>query len=240
MGSMKTDAYVWLLAAVLLAVGANPVRAELPDHRIFAADGSRLLLWVSGERGRAEPELYAAKQLAARGVETWSLDPVNAYFLPQLPRSMDQLPVADLVEWLRAALARDKGVTVYAVSRAAVPLLRAAAALERRERERLCMLFAYPNLYTVAEPLAEPAYLDFRDLAGLRVHVLQPRRSAATPWLPGLLEHVAGQGATVDHAILENLREGWWMRETPTEFEIAQSRRMHELLLREMDEGGCR
>ncbi len=240
MRAMNTKHFAGVGLALVLALGVPAAHADLPEHRIFAAAGERLLLWVSSERGRTEPELHAAEQLAARGVETWSLDPVNAYFLPQLPRSMDAVPTPDMVEWLRAALARGKPVTVYAVARAAVPVLRAAAALAPAERARLCVMLAYPNLYTAAEPLAEPAYLDFGSLAGLRVHVLQPRRSAATPWLPGLLASLEAQGAVVRHAILENLREGWWMRETPTAFEVAEGRRMHELLLRELNEWGCK
>ena len=216
------------------------VRAELPDYRIFTAQGGRLLLWVASERGRAEPELKAARQLADQGVEVWSLDPVSAYFLPQLPSSMDAVSPQDLADWMRAAQASGKRVVVYAVSRAAVPVLRAAAALEPAERQRLCVMLMYPNLYTVAEPLAEPDFLAVGDLSGLRVRVLQPRRSAATPWLPGLLEHLTRQGATASHVILENLREGWWARETPTEFEIAESRRMDAMLLRELDNWGCK
>lgn len=237
---MNTKHFAGVGLALVLALGVPAAHADLPEHRIFAAAGERLLLWVSSERGRTEPELHAAEQLAARGVETWSLDPVNAYFLPQLPRSMDAVPTPDMAEWLRAALARGKPVTVYAVARAAVPVLRAAAALAPAERARLCVMLAYPNLYTVAEPLAEPEYLNFGSLDGLRVHVLQPLRSAATPWLPGLLDSLAGQGAVVRHKILENLREGWWMRETPTAFEVAEGRRMHELLLRELNEWGCK
>ena len=98
----------------------------------------------------------------------------------------------------------------------------------------------YPNLYTVAEPLAEPDYLDVGSLSGLRVRVLQPRRSAATPWLPGLLDHLTQRGATVSQVILENLREGYWVRETPTEFEMAESRRMDDMLLRELDTWKCK
>lgn len=236
---MNRNCLVQGFAALVFAWGAGAAQADLPEHRVFAAEGERLLLWVSAARGRAEPELHAAEQFAARGVETWSVDLVSAYFLPQLPRSMDAIPTQDMVDWLRAALARDKQVVVYAINRAAVPVLRATAALAPAERARLCVMLAYPNLYTVAEPLAEPEYLDFGSLAGLRVHVLQPRRSAATPWLPGLLDSLSAQGATVRHAILENLREGWWVRETPTEFEMAESRRMHELLLRELNEWGC-
>jgi hypothetical protein len=216
------------------------VRADLPDYQTFPAGGDQLLLWVTSERGRAEPEVQAAESLARQGVEVWSLDLVNAYFLPQLPSSMDRVPQQDLTDWMRTAVASGKQVTVYAVARAAAPVLRAAAQLDPALRERLCLLLMYPNLYTAAEPLAEPDYLDLGSLSGLRVKVLQPRRSAATPWLPGLMDHMAQFGASVAYEILENLREGYWARETPTDFEVAESRRMDAMLLRELNSGGCK
>ena len=219
---------------LVLAVLATSARAELPDYQVFPAQGTQLLLWVSSEGGRAEPEVQAAQKLAAQGVEVWSLDPLSAFFLPQLSRGMDAVPQQDLADWLRAALASGKRVTVYAVARAAVPVLRAAALLDRAQRRRLGVVLMYPNLYTVAEPLAAPDYLDVGALTGLRVRVLQPRRSAATPWLPGLVAHLKSRGAKVEPVILENLRERYWARETPTEFEVAASRRMDGLLLREL------
>jgi hypothetical protein len=215
-------------------------RADMPDYRAFPAEGAHLLLWVASERGRAESELQAAQLLAERGMAVWSLDPVSAFFLPQLPSSMDAVPAQDMADWLRAAQAGGKRVVVYAVSRAAVPVLRAAALLQPVERQQLCVLLMYPNLYTVAEPLAAPDFLDVGSLSGLQVRVLQPRRSAATPWLPGLLDHLARHGALVSQVILENLREGYWMRETPTEFEVAESRRMDAMLLRELNDWGCK
>jgi hypothetical protein len=215
-------------------------RADMPDYRAFPAEGVHLLLWVASARGRAEPELQAAQQLAERGMAVWSLDPVSAYFLPQLPSSMDAVPAQDMADWLRAAQAGGKRVVVYAVSRAAVPVLRAAALLQPVERQQLCVLLMYPNLYTVAEPLSAPDFLEVGSLSGLPVRVLQPRRSAATPWLPGLLDHLARHGASTSQVILENLREGYWMRETPTEFEVAESRRMDVMLLRELNDWGCK
>lgn len=216
------------------------VHADLPDYQVIPAKGERLLLWVSSERGRAAPELLAAQKLAAQEVEVWSFDPVGAYFLPQLPSSMDQLPQQDLVDWLHAALGSGKSVTVYAVARAAAPILRAAAQLDEAQRQRLCMLLMYPNLYSVAEPLDEPKYMDRVALSGLRVHVLQPRRSAATPWLPVLLAYLSQSGARVSHAILENLREGYWARETPTDFEVAESHRMDAMLVGQLNTLGCK
>jgi hypothetical protein len=216
------------------------VQADLPDHQTFPAKGNQLLLWVTSERGRTEPEVEAAEKMAKQGVEVWSLDLVNAYFLPQLPSSMDRVPQQDLTDWLRSAQASGKRVTVYAVARAAAPVLRAAARLEPAQRDRLCLLLMYPNLYTSAEPLAEPDYLDFGSLSGLRVKVLQPRRSAATPWLPGLIDHLTQLGATVGQEILENLREGYWARETPTDYEVAESQRMDAMLIKELNTWGCK
>ncbi len=228
----------WVLLGLWLS--AFTAHAGMPDYQVFPATGQRLLLWVASERGRTGPELDAARKLAAQGVEVWSLDPANAYFLPQVPSSMDALPVQELAAWLRSAQAGGKQVMVFAVARAAVPVLRAAALLGPEPRSRLCVMLMHPNLYTTAEPLDEPAYLDLGDLSGLRVRVLQPRRSAATPWLPGLLDHLARQGATVSDAILENLREGYWAREVPTDFEIAEGRRMGDMLLRQLDAWGCK
>ena len=178
--------------------------------------------------------MKAAQELAAQGVEVWSLDAVNAYFLPPLPHSMDAVPRQDIANWLHAALATGKQVGVFAVARAAVPVLTAASQLEPDQRARISVLLMQPNLYTVAEPLAAPDYLDVGDLSGLRIRVLQPRRSAAMPWLPGLLHHLDMHGATASHEILENLREGYWAREAPTDFEVAEGRHLGSLLLHEL------
>src|SRR3569623_1896647 len=98
---------------------ALTAHAGLPDYQVFPAAGQRLLLWVASERGRTAPEHAAAQQLAERGVSVWSLDPANAYYHPQVPSSMDALPVQYLAAWLRTAQARGKHVTVFAISRAA-------------------------------------------------------------------------------------------------------------------------
>lgn len=233
---------VLALLALLLAVMAwpFPVRAALPDDQRHPAKGERLLLWVSYERGRAPAEARATEALAAAGVEVWSLDPVNSYFLPQLPRSMDAVPAEDMADWLRAALATGKRVTLYAVGRAAVPSLRGLAALPPDERAALCVMLMYPNFYREAEPLAEPEYLEFGSLAGARIRILQPRRSAATPWLEGRMAALQEAGAAVSAVVLENLRENFWARESPTEFETAEGRRLDAVLLREMESWGCR
>lgn len=240
----RLDLRLGLVALFLLGLGLTGpygiARASLLDDQRYPASGERLLLWVSSERGRDALEASAAEALSAAGVAVWSLDPSSSYFLPQLPRSMDAIPAQDVANWIRAALASGKKLTVYAVARSAVPVLRALAMLKPAERSAICVILMYPNLYSVAEPLAEPDYLVLDALDGATIRVLQPRRSAATPWLPGLVETLRGRGAAVDTTMLENLRERFWARETPTEFEIAEGRRLDTLLLREMESCGNR
>jgi hypothetical protein len=234
---------IGLLAILLLMAGVTGplgiAAAALLDDQRYPASGDRLLLWVSYERGRAAAEVSAAEALAEAGVEVWSLDPTSSYFLPQLGRSMDVVPQEDVADWMRTALASGKQVTIYAVARAAVPVLRGLAALEPAQRAAICVMLMYPNIYREAEPLAEPDYLDFGSLEGVRIRILQPRRSAATPWLPGRLEALQKLGATVSAVILENLRENFWAREAPTEFEMSEGRRLDAVLLREMESWGC-
>lgn len=225
---------------LLLAVAALDARAAQPEAQVFPATGERLLLWVSSEYGRNASELDGARQLAARGVEVWSLDPLDAYFLPPAPASMEHVPVAELVAWLRAARAGGKRVTLYAVGRAAAPMLRAAAGLEPAARAELCALLMHPNLYASAEALADPTYLELGALDGLRVRILQPRRAAGTLWLSGLTAHLAVSGPTVEVAMLENLREGYWDREEPTAYELAETGRMAERLIQQMEIQACR
>lgn len=231
-----------LRAAILtlLAVAAWGARAAQPEAQVFPATGERLLLWVSSEYGRGASELDAARQLAVRGIEVWSLDPLEAYFLPPGPTSMEQVPVAELVAWLRTARTGGKRVTLYAVGRAAAPVLRAAAHLAPTAPAELCALLMHPNLYASAEALADPTYVELGDLDGLRVRVLQPRRAAGTLWLPGLTAHLAMSGAAVEVAMLENLREGFWDREEPTAHEVAETGRMAERLMQEMENQACR
>ena len=51
---------------------------------------------------------------------------------------------------------------------------------------------------------------------------------------------LALHGAAVSRVILENLRESYWARETPTEFEVAESQRMDAMMLRELNTWGCK
>jgi hypothetical protein len=97
----------------------------------------------------------------------------------------------------------------------------------------------YPNLYASADPLDEPAYLELGRLEGGQILLLQPRRSAATPWLPALMQVLQNSGVRLQSAMLEKLREGYWVRDDATTFEIEAGKRLDVMLQQQFQSWTC-
>ncbi len=205
----------------------------------YPAAGQELLLWMASEHGLSEAELDAARKLARQGTEVWQWDVVDSYFLSALPGSLDQVPTEDVVHWLMQAIETGKRVRILTIARAARPLLRALAALSAGARSQLCVALLYPNLYANAEPLDEPAYLDLGRLDKSRVLILQPKKSAATPWLPALMQKMMDAGIDLQAHMLDSVREGFWEREDATPIEMDAGKRLDELLWHEFQTWGC-
>lgn len=220
-------------------VYAEQAEMSLPSGEMliydrYPAAGGRLLLWFASERGLAPEEIQAARDLAARGTEVWQIDLVNALFLPQVPRSLDGIRHDDIASVYKQARVTEKKIIVYATGRAAVPVLKGLA------NRHACVLLMYPNFYSRADALAGADYLSFDGLGGLDVMLLQPRRSAAAPWVSEQLAALSANGARVSLRMLEKLREGFWRREDATAFELEQGRRLADLMTEWMGNSQCR
>jgi hypothetical protein len=221
-----------LAVMVLASVRAEEVSLALPSGETLAysrypADGKELLLWFASERGLAAAEAQAARELAARGTEVWQFDLLAAFFLPPANSSMDGIRVEDARAIFEAAHKTGANVVVYAVNRAAVPVLRGLAG---RTAEHAKVLLMHPHFYSAVDTLVGADYLSFGNLGGVDVLVLQPRRSAATPWVDDQLAALRKQGARVELLMLENVREGFWVREGATEFELTEGERLADLV----------
>lgn len=191
----------------------------------YPAEGRDLLLWFASERGLSPMEVQAARDLAARGTAVWQIDLVTAFFLPQTNSSMDGIAVRDMQAMFNAARQTGSKITVYAVNRAAVPVLRALAGASDPRTQVLLM---HPHFYASVDTLVGADYLSFGNLKGVEALILQPRRSAATPWVEDRLAALRKEGADARLLMLENVREGFWVRESATEFEIAEGKRLAE------------
>lgn len=230
---------VIFLVTLQAEVSAEEIRLPLTSGETLvfdrhAATGNRLLLWFAAERGFSPSEQQAAQQLAGRGIEVWQIDWVNALFLPQVPRSLDGVSPEDMGILLKKAHATGKTLALYATARAAVPVLNSL------KNQQACVLLMHPNLYARAEALAEADYLAFEQLGQLDILVLQPMRSAATPWVGNQIEALKSASARVRLHMLEKLREGFWRREDATAFETEQGKRLADLLAAWMEEAQCK
>lgn len=227
----------FLFACILAVMALAPVRAEevslaLPSGETLAfsrypADGKELLLWFASEHGLAPAEVQAARELAARGTEVWQFDLLAAFFLPPANSSMDGIRAEDVRAIFGAARKTGAAVVVYAVNRAAVPVLKGLA---DRAAEHTKVLLMHPHFYSAVDALVGADYLFFGSLSSVDALVLQPRRSAATPWVEDQLAALRKQGARAELLMLENVREGFWVREGATEFELTEGERLADLV----------
>ncbi|MGA7178207.1 MAG: hypothetical protein WBX11_01280 [Thiobacillaceae bacterium] len=211
---------------------------EQLDYLRYPAKGKRLLIWVSSERGQAETERSAARELAKRGIEVWLLDLNFSYFLNGDRKGFDQIPAIDLQTLLQDA-SKKKGVVAFAMGRAAVPILKAFGSWKAGEGRlgHLDFVLMHPNLYEDAEALQEPRYIDFGNLKGARLLILQPRRSAGVVWLDHQRDALQAQGAVVRNEILERLREGFWERQETTDYETEMGQHLADLVWDRLPKG---
>lgn len=224
--------FLFCLFSLLLAAAATAEDAAiaLPSgerlaYSRYPANGTDLLLWFASERGLAPAEVQAARDLAAKGTEVWQFDLTAAFFLPQTNSSMDGIEVKDMQAIFEHARKSAARLTVYAVNRAAVPVLKGLAG---KRKERTQVLLMHPHFYASVDTLVGAEYLSFGNLSGIDVLILQPRRSAATPWAGDQLAALRKEGAGAQLLILDKVRERYWMRESPTEFEVAEGKRLAE------------
>lgn len=215
------------------AAVAEEVELTLPSGDIvgyvrYPAATEKRLLWFASERGVGQAETQAARELAARGVEVWMFDLASALFLPQTPSSLDSIAASDMQSILEHASAAGALLWVYAPGRAAVPVLKGLAA---KPDLRARVLLMHPNFYSRTDALDGADYLSFGNLSSLEVVVLQPRRSAATPWVEQQIEALRQMGASTALTMLEHLREGFWVRDDATEYEMNQGRQLSQSIL---------
>lgn len=223
-----TGLFVLLLSASIPAEEAAialPSGESMSYARYPAGSGKDLLLWFASERGLAPTEIQAVCDLAASGTEVWLFDMTAALFLAQTNSSMDQIRVQDMQAIFDRARATGARLTVYAVNRAAVPVLRGLAG-ERKGRTKVLLM--HPHFYSRVDTLVGADYLSFGNLDGVDALILQPRRSAATPWVGEQLAALRKGGASAQLLMLDGVRERYWVRESATDFEVAEGKRLAE------------
>jgi len=198
---------------------------DLPVAR-YEAEGDRLVLWLPSEHGVLAGHHQQAQFLNELGVEVWLPDPFSAYFLPNTPSSLDQIPDA-LIAWLIEAAREETGkqVFVFGNDRAAPWVLSGLREWQMQEPNREGLggvILMTPYLHTGIPEDDRPA--QFQPITrgtNLPVYLIQPVLSPQYSLLKDLADRLAEGGSQVYVRTLPRLRDRFFFRPNTLEAEEA-------------------
>ena len=240
----------WTITALILTLFALNARAEAVDITLrlasgteivsqrFPAAGDVLAVWLTEQGGSSEEEQKAARDMAAKGVETWLTDFLSPYFLPLLPSSWAQVPAREVDAWLEALHQRNPGKRIVLIATGRVSGLALRAANEWLERHPADAtrplagaLLMWPILYNELAPGQEPDYDPIVRHTHLDLVILQPKSSAGYWWRERLKNFLVDAGSRVWLNVLPGLRDGFYRRGDITQREPDAGARLGDMLV---------
>lgn len=229
-----------LLTEVVLAAATEETvdltsGTAVVSHRYADHGAGAVVLWLTGQYGRLEEEHRAAAHLAGSGMEVWLTDWIAPYFLPQVARSVTEVPDADLAEWLERMQQRHAGrpLVLVASGHASALTLRAAAARQARFGTPSTVAGAvllWPLLYKHPEPGEEPMYDPVVGQTRLDLVILVPMSSAGYWWREAMQAAFEAAGSRVRITVLPGLRDRFYHRGDANTLEQAEGARLGEIL----------
>lgn len=200
--------------------------------RVHPAEGNTLLLWLPSESGIVAADHKTAAVLAKSGIEVWLPDLHAAYFLPIVPSSLQQIPVADVARMIALAQQRNKAVYLVSGGSGAALALQAVALQPKTKNAVRGAVLLSPNLFTgTPSPGEDAKYLPIASRTHLPIFILQPDFS---PWkwrVEELQSRLQQGGSTVSVKSIPGIRDRFYYREDASPTERTWAGRMPELLL---------
>jgi len=196
---------------------------DLPVHR-YEAEGDHLILWLPSEHGVLAGHHQQAQFLNEQGVEVWLPDPFSAYFLPNTPSSLDQIPdalIGTLIDTAREMTG--KQVFVFGNDRAAPWVLTGIRAWQAEEAEREGLggvILMTPYLHTgIPEDDSPPQFQPITGATNLPVYLIQPVLSPQYSLVKVMADRLAEGGSQVYVRTLPRLRDRFFFRPNTLEAE---------------------
>ena len=188
----------------------------------FTADSDSILLWLPPEYGLHGKEPATAEFIAKLGMETWIADIHSGYFIPYGRRSLDNIPIDDIVELITIASANNtRRVYLFSAGRAAALALQAARQLQLNAETRSIIagaVFFHPNLYADTPDAGQTAsYHPIAYASNLPIYIAQPALSGKSWQLNTISEHLQTGGSDVFTQILAGVSDGFNLREPDDE-----------------------
>lgn len=221
---------VKLLVAMLLAnsfVFAAHAETEIRNVEVqsgaeirvkhFAGQGKAALLWLPSEYGVRAGQDVTAAALASLGYEVWMADLHTAYFVAPGRESIQEFPVADVVELAEKILAAGKETLfLMASGKGAGLALQTAREMQLRaagRRDLRGLLLLSPFLYQGSPKLGEDnRFLSVVHETNLPVLVLQPTLSEKYWRVEELVEALEVGGSPVTYEEQKGVQSGFEAR----------------------------
>jgi thiol-disulfide isomerase/thioredoxin len=232
---------LWSLAVA--APGAEQrtialAEADLPVE-VYPADGSKLVVWLPPEDGRAPRELPTARALAAAGIEVWLPDLHAAWFLAPGSYSLADVPAESVAVLLDAAAGTGKAVYLLAGGRTGQLALATARAWQQRpaHQGRLGgVVLLYPKLYGRTPQGGEDAsFAPIVRATNLPVFLMQPENSSGWWRIADVAGALQTGGAAVFVQKLPGVSDGFEVRDETRPGEPEMTARLPAILGNALD-----
>jgi thiol-disulfide isomerase/thioredoxin len=232
---------LWSLAVA--APGAEQrtialAEADLPVE-VYPADGSKLVVWLPPEDGRAPRELPTARALAAAGIEVWLPDLHAAWFLAPGSYSLADVPAESVAVLLDAAAGTGKAVYLLAGGRTGQLALATARAWQQQpaHQGRLGgVVLLYPKLYGRTPQGGEDAsFAPVVRATNLPVFLMQPENSSGWWRIADVAGALQTGGAAVFVRKLAGVSDGFEVRDETRPGEPEMTARLPAILGNALD-----
>ena len=227
---------LWLLQAASAYADTKTIKAGDTDIgvEVYPAKGDLLLIWQPHEVGIQSGDQALAQQLAAQHIETWLVDVLEAYFLPNTASSMDRVPADALAAVIQAAVKSGKHVVVAASGRGAIPLLRGIRQwqlLQPDNKQLLGTILLSPKLYIeTPDPGLRGQLMPIAQATNQTIVLLQPDKS---PWYWKLEQTLTGLeqgGSDIYLWPFRGMRDRFYFRPDASDTEKQTGERLPEFL----------
>lgn len=199
--------------AQALTIGAH--NADI-DIDVNQTRGKFIFIWQANEVGLLDIDARTMKQLAAQGIETWSLNLLESYFLPNTSNSMEKVPASAFADVLQAATRTGKQVIVGTSGRGAIPVLRGIRQWQLDHpgnRQLLGTILLSPKFFVeTPDPGQRGKLMPIVRATNQAIVLIQPDKS---PWYWKLKQSLAGLeqgGSDVYLWPLHGVRDRYYFR----------------------------
>jgi len=160
---------------------------------IQPAKGDTLFIWQPHEIGNQPIDQQMLQQLAAQGIETWLVDILEDYFLPNTATSMDRVPANAFAAVMDAAMQTGKHIIIASSGRGAIPVLRGVRQWQLAHADSIALLgtiLLSPKLFIeTPDPGLAGQLMPIAQATNQTMVILQPDKS---PWYWKLDQTLAG------------------------------------------------